>query len=58
MEEDAPHDDEYAEIHEGDGEVFSDGQVVSDGDEGPGRSSPQNTLSGVSHVFGTHEEMM
>ena len=55
-EEDTPHDDEYAEIHEGDGDVLSDGQAASDGDEGPGHSPPWNTLSGVSHVFGTHEE--
>ena len=55
MEEDAPHD-EYAEIREGDGDILSDGQVASDGDEGPGRSPPWNTLSGVSHIFGTHKE--
>ena len=56
MEEDAPCDDEYAEICGGDAEVLSDGQVASDGDEGPGCSPMGNTLSGVSHVFGTHEE--
>ena len=56
VEEDAPHDDEYAEIREGDGDVLSEGQAASDGDEGPGHSPLQNTLSGVSHVFGTHEE--
>ena len=56
MEEDAPHDDEYAEIHEGYAEVLSDSQAASDGDEGPGHSPPQNTLSGVSHIFGSHEE--
>ena len=38
MEEDAPCDDEYAEICEGDAEVLSDGQAASDGDEGLGRS--------------------
>ena len=57
MEEDAPHDDEYAEICGGDAEVLSDGQVASDGDESPGCSPTRNTLSSVSHVFGTHEEM-
>ena len=56
-EEDAPHDDEYAEICGGDTEVLSDGQAASNGDEGPGRSPIRNTLSGVSHIFGTHEEM-
>ena len=51
-----PHNNEHAEVHEGDGEVLSDGQVASDGDEGPGHSPPRNTHSGVSHIFGTHEE--
>ena len=56
MEEDAPHDKEYTEICEGDVKVLSDGQAASDGDEGQGRSPMRNTLSGVSHIFGTHEE--
>ena len=56
MEEDTPHNDEYAEVREGDGEVLSDGQVASDGDEGPGCSLLWNTHSSVSHIFGTHEE--
>ena len=56
MEEDAPRNDEYAEVCEGDGEVLSDGQVASDGEEGLGGSPTWNTHSGVSHVFGTHEE--
>ena len=54
--EDTPHDDEHAEIHEGDGEVLGNGQAASDGEEGPGGSPTQNTHSGVSHIFGTHEE--
>ena len=60
--EDTPHDDEHAEIREGDdevlgnGEVLGDGQVASDGEDGPGGSPTQNTHSGVSHIFGTHEE--
>ena len=56
MEEDAPCDDEYAEICGGDTEVLSDGQAASNGDEGLGHSPIRNTLSGVDHVFGTHEE--
>ena len=56
MEEDAPHDDEYTEIHGSNTEVLSDGQVTSNGNEGPGRSPIQNTLSGVSHIFGAHKE--
>ena len=55
-EEDAPHNDEYTEISGGDAEVLSDGQVAPDGDEGPGCSPIRNTLSGVSHIFGAHEE--
>ena len=56
MEEDAPHDDEYAEVRDGDAKVLSDGQAASDGNEGLGHSPIQNTLSGVSHIFGTHKE--
>ena len=37
-EEDAPHKDEYTGVCRGNAEVLSDGQVASDGDEGPGRS--------------------
>ena len=56
VEEDTPHKDEYAEVCVGDAEVLSDSQAASDGDEGLGRSPIQNTLSGVSHIFGAHEE--
>ena len=55
-EEDAHHDDEHAEIHEGNDEVLGDGQVASDGEDGQGGFPTQNTHSSVSHVFGTHEE--
>ena len=37
-------------------EVLSDGQVAFDGKEGQGCAQIQNTLTGVSHIFGTHEE--
>ena len=56
VEEDAPHKDEYVEIREGDGDILSDRQAASDGNDGLGHSPPWNTLSGVSHIFGTHEE--
>ena len=56
MEEDAPHNDEYMEIHEDDSEVLSNGQVAFNGSEGRGHSPIQNTLSSVSHIFGTHKE--
>ena len=55
-EEDAPQEDEYMEICGGDAEVLSNSQVASDGDEGPGCSPTRNTLFGVSHIFGAHEE--
>ena len=44
------------EICEDNAEVLSDGQVVSNGDEGQDHSPIQNTLSGVNHVFSMHEE--
>ena len=56
MEEDAHHQDEYEEARKGKAEVLSDGQAASDGDEGQDHSPTQNTLSGVSHIFGMHEE--
>ena len=54
--EDAPCEDEDAGVGKGDPEVLSDGQVASDGDEGQGHAQIQNTLTGVSHIFSTHEE--
>ena len=56
MEEDAPHEDEYTEVCEDDAEVLSNGRAGSNGDEGPGHSPIQNTLSGVSHVFSANKE--
>ena len=56
MEEDASHEDEYAEACKGEAEVLSDGQVASNGNEGQDHSPIQNTLSGVSHIFGMHKE--
>ena len=44
VEEDAPHNDEYMEICGDNAEVLSDGQVASNGDEGPGHSPIRNTL--------------
>ena len=35
---------------------MSDGQVASDGEEGQGCPQIQNTLTGISHIFGMHEE--
>ena len=49
-EEDAPCNDEYVEVCDGNAEVLSDGQAASDGDKGPGHSPIWNTLFGVSHI--------
>ena len=35
---------------------MSDSQAASDGEEGQGCPQIQNTLTGISHVFGMHEE--
>ena len=56
MEEDAPHDDEDVEADKGNMEVLSDRQVASNGNEGQEHTQIQNTLTGVSHIFGMHEE--
>ena len=56
MEEDALHDDKYAEICGDDAKVLSNGQAASNGNEGPGCSPIRNTLSSLSHIFGAHEE--
>ena len=55
-EEDAPCKDEDAEAGKGEVEVLSNGQVVSDGKEGQGHPQIQNALTGISHIFSTHEE--
>ena len=55
-EEDAPCEDEDLEAGKGEVEVLSDGQVTSNGEEGPGCPQIQNTLTGISHIFGTHEQ--
>ena len=44
------------ETGKGEVEVLSDSQVASDDKEGQGHPQIQNTLIGISHVFGTHEE--
>ena len=44
------------EASKGEVEVLSNSQVASDGNEGQGCPQIQNTLTGFSHVFSTHEE--
>ena len=55
-EEDAPHEDENTEAGKGEVEVLSNSQVASDGEEGQGCPQIQDTLTGISQVFGTHED--
>ena len=55
-EEGAPCEDEDTEAGKGEVEVSSDSQAVSDGEEGQGCPQIQNTLTGISHIFGMHEE--
>ena len=55
-EEDAPCEDEDVEAGKGEAEVLSDGQVASDGEEGQGHAQIENTLTGVSNIFGMHKE--
>ena len=54
-EEDAPCEDENAEADKGEAETSSDGQVVSNGEEGQEHPQTQDTLTGISQVFGMHE---
>ena len=52
-EEDVADEDENAEADKGEVETSSDGQVASDGQECP---QTQDTLTGISQVFDTHED--
>ena len=55
-EEDAAYEDENAEADKGGGETSSDGHVASDGKEGQERPQTQDTITGISQVFGTQED--
>ena len=55
-EEDATSEDESAKVDKGGVETSSDGQVASDGEEGQVHPQTQDTLTGVSQVFGTHKD--
>ena len=52
----APCEDEDVEANKGEVEVLSNGQVASDGEEGQGCPPIQDTLTGISQVFGTHKD--
>ena len=55
-EEDAASEDESAKADKGGVETSSNGQVASDGKEGQVRPQTQDTLTGISQVFSTHED--
>ena len=55
-EEDVAGEDENAKADKGGAETSSDGQVASDGEEGQECPQTQDTLTGISQVFSTHED--
>ena len=55
-EEDTASEDENAKADKGGVETSSDGQVASIGKEGQECSQTQDTLTGISQVFSTHED--
>ena len=54
--EDVTGEDENAKADKGGAETSSDGQVASDGEEGQECPQTQDTLTGISQVFGGHED--
>ena len=50
-------EDDNAEEDKGGIETSSDGQVASDGEEGHECPHTQDTLTGISQVFGEHEDI-
>ena len=55
-EEDIAGEDENAKADKGVVETSSNGQVASDGEKGQECPHTQDTLTGISQVFGTHED--
>ena len=55
-EEDTTSEDKNAEVDKGGAETSSNGQVASDGEEGQVHPQTEDTLTGISQVFGTHED--
>ena len=54
--EDTAGGDENATADKGEAEILSDGQAASDGKEGQECPQTQDTLTSISHIFGTHED--
>ena len=55
-EEDDAGEDENAEADKDGVKTSSNGQVASDGEEGQEHPQTQDTLTGISQVFGRHED--
>ena len=55
-EEDVTGEDENTEADKGGVKTSSNGQVASDGEEGQEHLHTQDTLTGISQVFGRHED--
>ena len=55
-EEDVAGEDENTKADKGGVKTSSDGQVASDGKEGQEHPQTQDTLTGISQVFGRHED--
>ena len=53
---DGAEEDDNAEDDKGGIETSSDGQAVSDGEEGQGCPHTQDTLTGISQVFSEYED--
>ena len=53
---DSTEEDDNAKEDKGGIETSSDGQVASDGEEGQECPHTQDTLTGISQVFGEHED--
>ena len=56
IKEDAANKDENAEAHKHGAETASDGHMASDGKEELEHPPTQDTLAGISQVFGTHKD--
>ena len=56
-EEDATSEDENTKADKGGVETSSYGQVASGGEEGQACPQTQDTLTGISQVFGTHKDI-
>ena len=54
--EDTASEDENTSADKGEAKISSDSQAALDGEEGQEHPQTQDMLTGVSHIFGTHED--